>query len=238
MKCEKCGNDYPSQFYFSTPTICNDCFAKLPAEEQHEYMKSNTGLLKMNEEAYRVRFGRRLGAYLLDLLVLSIVTLIVYNFTGFFSSYMQFINDVSSYAGNPEMMAELQKQFMDQNMTNFYFSNIFTIIYFLLEIMTGASIGKLILGIQIANDNHTRADYGKLTIRYMLKAGYAFIGLIWLASGVAALNTLVSIYTLAFVVGCFFVLGSQRKALHDKIAKTAVYYKQDIIEPTEEVELI
>jgi uncharacterized protein YbjQ (UPF0145 family) len=34
MKCEKCGNEYPSSHYFKTKTICRDCFAKLSTEEK------------------------------------------------------------------------------------------------------------------------------------------------------------------------------------------------------------
>jgi hypothetical protein len=34
MKCEKCGQDFPSVYYFNTDTICTDCFKKMTPEEQ------------------------------------------------------------------------------------------------------------------------------------------------------------------------------------------------------------
>lgn len=34
MQCQKCGKDFPSRYYFSTPTICSECFRGMPAEEQ------------------------------------------------------------------------------------------------------------------------------------------------------------------------------------------------------------
>ena len=34
MKCEKCGQDYPSVYYFKTNTICLDCFNKMSQEDQ------------------------------------------------------------------------------------------------------------------------------------------------------------------------------------------------------------
>lgn len=34
MKCERCGQEYPSSYYFRTKTICKECFEKLPLEEQ------------------------------------------------------------------------------------------------------------------------------------------------------------------------------------------------------------
>ena len=47
MKCEKCGMDYPSQYWFSTSSICTECYKNLPTEEKRkleveykEYQKS------------------------------------------------------------------------------------------------------------------------------------------------------------------------------------------------------
>jgi uncharacterized protein YbjQ (UPF0145 family) len=34
MKCERCGNEYPSEYYFKTKTLCRECFGKLTPEEQ------------------------------------------------------------------------------------------------------------------------------------------------------------------------------------------------------------
>lgn len=34
MKCERCGQDYPSIYYFRTDTICITCFEKLGPEEK------------------------------------------------------------------------------------------------------------------------------------------------------------------------------------------------------------
>jgi uncharacterized protein YbjQ (UPF0145 family) len=34
MKCEKCGKDYPSSYYFKTETVCIKCFSKMDPVEQ------------------------------------------------------------------------------------------------------------------------------------------------------------------------------------------------------------
>jgi len=34
MKCEKCGQDFPSVYYFKTNTICLDCYNKMSSEDQ------------------------------------------------------------------------------------------------------------------------------------------------------------------------------------------------------------
>lgn len=36
MKCARCGNEYPSEYYFKTTTICRECFDKLTPEEQEQ----------------------------------------------------------------------------------------------------------------------------------------------------------------------------------------------------------
>lgn len=34
MRCERCGTDYPSEYYFRTRTICNTCYDKLTPDEK------------------------------------------------------------------------------------------------------------------------------------------------------------------------------------------------------------
>ena len=34
MKCERCGRDFPSYYYFKTDSICRECYAKMNPEEQ------------------------------------------------------------------------------------------------------------------------------------------------------------------------------------------------------------
>lgn len=63
MRCEKCGADFPSKYYFKTKSICIQCFEKLSAEEKKlarqpsgwEFMTSTTFGL----EGYRI--AKQLG---------------------------------------------------------------------------------------------------------------------------------------------------------------------------------
>ena len=34
MRCQRCGIDYPSEYYFKTRSICNDCYEKMSPEER------------------------------------------------------------------------------------------------------------------------------------------------------------------------------------------------------------
>lgn len=64
MHCEKCGNDFPSMFYFKTDTVCVECFKKLAPEEQKQaifnsLMKHPMTSTTFDLEGYRV--ARQLG---------------------------------------------------------------------------------------------------------------------------------------------------------------------------------
>lgn len=39
MKCDRCGNDYPSDFYFKAKGVCSECFDKLTPEEKEQVKK-------------------------------------------------------------------------------------------------------------------------------------------------------------------------------------------------------
>lgn len=64
MKCERCGKEYPSEYYFKTDTICLDCFGAMDDEERkgvifHSLMKHPMTSTTFGIEGYRVvrQFG-------------------------------------------------------------------------------------------------------------------------------------------------------------------------------------
>lgn len=98
-------------------------------------------------------------------------------------------------------------------------------VYFLVEGFTGFTLGKLILGIRIANADGTAASVPTLLGRYLIKNCYYVLSLLGVVTGVGALGTLGTVGGLIIIVGCFFTLGTARQAFHDMIMKTAVYPK-------------
>lgn len=51
MKCERCGTEYPSRYYFRTKTICTTCFGKMSAEEQKSALEPK-GIYRMTTTAF------------------------------------------------------------------------------------------------------------------------------------------------------------------------------------------
>ncbi|HEY6059995.1 MAG TPA: RDD family protein [Gemmatimonadales bacterium] len=101
-------------------------------------------------------------------------------------------------------------------------------LYFLVEGFTGFTLGKLILGIRIANADGTAAGVPALLGRYLIKNCYYVLSLLGVVTGVGALGTLGTVGGLIIIVGCFFTLGTAKQAFHDMIMKTAVYPKAAI----------
>jgi uncharacterized RDD family membrane protein YckC len=98
-------------------------------------------------------------------------------------------------------------------------------VYFLLEGFTGYTLGKLILGIRIANADGTAASVTTLLGRYLVKNCNYVLSLVGFATGMHVLITLGRLGGLIIFVGCFFTLGAAKQAFHDMIMKTAVYPK-------------
>lgn len=100
------------------------------------------------------------------------------------------------------------------------------VIYFLMEGFTGFTLGKLILGIRIANQDGTQAAAGTLLGRYAIKNVGSLTSVAALLVGINLLATLGNVAGLVVFVGCFLALGAKKQALHDQIMKTAVYPKE------------
>jgi uncharacterized RDD family membrane protein YckC len=98
-------------------------------------------------------------------------------------------------------------------------------IYFAVEGFTGYTLGKLMLGIRIANEDGTQAPLGTLLGRFAIKNINTVMSLAALLLGIKILGTLGNVAGLVVFVGYFLALGAKRQTLHDQIMHTAVYPK-------------
>ncbi|MBI5325925.1 MAG: RDD family protein [Ignavibacteriae bacterium] len=226
MKCEKCGNEYLSQSYFATPTICNDCFNKLSEEEKQQLMSQAYNYYPIDQYAYRIGFGRRLGAYLIDWAFVNLLFVIAFFATGLydeFKGYFYDLSDLMKFFQDPGLMQEFTNSILP-------ITFILTFMYYSLEIVLAATPGKIILGIQIANQDRTQATIITLFTRFVLKHSNSIFSLLAFVIAVKAFDFVGSLLGLAFIVGCFFVLASKRQGFHDMIAKTAVFRKKEVLD--------
>lgn len=178
----------------------------------------------------RIGFGKRLGALVLDCIIVSVLSWLgAGTIAGIFggaaataaSAAASGMAGVDTTAVSAAVVGGVLAA-----MVGFFISlAVIGTVYFLIEGFTGFTLGKLILGIRIANADGTAAGVPTLLGRYLLKNCNYVLTLLSFATGVHALATLGNVGGLIIFVGCFFVLGSARQAFHDMIMKTAVYPK-------------
>ncbi len=170
----------------------------------------------------RVGFGLRLAAYIIDnIFVLAL---------GYTVSLLapQFIESIMDYTQLNMLEGNPMYNFVE-TMTKISMGAIFAgLLYNLVEAFAGYTLGKFIIGIQIANSDSTFATPNSLIIRYLIKNISTIFSLIAIVPALLFFSKVGSLLGLIITVGCFFVLGEKRQAFHDMIAKTAVFKRIDI----------
>ena len=171
--------------------------------------------LTLNKEIERVGFGKRLGSSLLDFIISLLPGIVLGIYAGaaiaaflldFFYDEAQLKTIQAGFSG--EIAATIIG--LVTSLAGIAFTSIF---FYVLEGFTGQTPGKMILGITVANMNGEKASIDKLLLRAFIKITGSFVGIIGLI----------------IFIGCFFVLGEKKQALHDIICKTAVYRKSDLV---------
>jgi uncharacterized RDD family membrane protein YckC len=178
----------------------------------------------------RIGFGKRLGALLLDCVLVFVLAWVGAGTIGGMlggAAATAAVGAMSAADSTAAAMAMVGGLLGTVFAMAIAFALIGTV-YFLVEGFTGFTLGKLILGIRIANADGTAAGVPTLLGRYLLKNCNLVLSLIGFVVGVHALVTLGRLGGLIIFVGCFFTLGTAKQAFHDMIMKTAVYPKAAI----------
>ncbi len=163
----------------------------------------------------RIGFGKRLGAYLIDFVIVMILGTLLGGMVG-------------GLLGGAATGGDMGGGIMAMAMGAMAGLGLFGTAYGLIEAFTGASPGKMILGIKIGTAGGTKADIGLLIGRYAVKNISMILMLLTTLLGIEILGTLGNILGLIIFIGCFFVLANAKQAFHDMILKTAVYPKAKV----------
>ena len=229
MKCEKCGNDYPSQYYFATDTICRECYAKMTDEEKEEVKDRLLVFTEESKYEKRVSFGRRFAATLIDVMIYAVINIAVLWYMGYFEAAKLMGEEIAAAGGDKELTKMAVDDFLSSQVSTLILGQMIPLLYYSLEIFIAASLGKLVMGLRIGNDDRTQADTGTLMTRYLIKNFAGIVGLIGLIAGLNFLLFNISpLIILILFIGYFFILGQKHQGLHDKLSKTALYMKEDI----------
>ena len=101
--------------------------------------------------------------------------------------------------------------------------SLFSLGYTSLEIFKAATPGKMIMKIAIRNADGSVAPQEVLIKRWAIKSSGSLVHTVSAITTIALIGHIGMLFGLVILVGCFFVLGADKLALHDKIAGTAVY---------------
>ena len=194
-------------------------FAPQPGQEQIEYL--------------RIGFGQRLIAYIIDVLGLVIfTTMLVMLFMNFdlpptesIKATMDSIRDIYALLGVPESMSEMV---IGKLPALTIASVIGALSYSLIEGLSGASPGKMVMKFRIANQDGTAGSTSLFLRRWAIKNIGAILQFIAFVPSLMFMETIGSFAGFVIFFGCFAVLGESRLTLHDRIAQTAVYHQNDV----------
>ena len=182
----------------------------------------------MNMYDERVGFGRRLGAYLLDLLGIIVLASIINIAAGEFLVQLFFgaqLAEAEIAAAEFEGLGFDYMGLMTKVTQMGAGTSIATLFLFMMEGIKGQSIGKMILQIENTNDDGTQAYPKVLWTRTSLKYGSTILSLLGGLVGLSFIGYIGSIWGFVIFIGFFFVLADKKQTIHDMIAKTAVSWK-------------
>jgi uncharacterized RDD family membrane protein YckC len=103
-------------------------------------------------------------------------------------------------------------------------NTVFLMAYSLLELLTGASLGKRLLGLRIAQADGVQASAQMLGLRWLAKHGAYILAFI------PGLRIVSSLWQLVMFSGFLLTLSATRQALHDLMSGgSAVFRKEEVI---------
>ena len=193
-------------------------------------MESNESFAQVEEKAApeRIGFGRRLGAYLLDVVVAGIGGFVIGMFAGAGLTALFFASEMNEGMEEAEALGGGMVALLGGFIGTIAGMMLIFLFIMVLEAITGQTVGKMILGIKNGDEDGAAAGSGKLITRAAIKYIGTILALVAGLTGIAMISTIGSLLGFAVFIGFFFILGEKKQGFHDMIAKTAVFNKSDL----------
>ena len=193
-------------------------------------MESNESFAQVEEKAApeRIGFGRRLGAYLLDVVVAGVGGGVIGMFAGAGLTALFFASEMNEGMEEAEALGGGMVALLGGMLGTIAGMMLIFLFIMLLEAITGQTVGKMMLGIKNGDEDGAAASAGKLITRAGIKYIGTILALVAGLTGVIMIGTIGQLLGFAVFIGFFFILGEKKQGFHDMIAKTAVYNKSDL----------
>ena len=218
-------SDFSSNLDAEQSGLTPDKFAEQQAHYRQMLGDNNTAMFE-DPYMYRISFGRRFGGYLIDNFVYTIIFMFILSITGSLDNLLSLDLDVdSNMFSDPDFMSAFVSG-ITTDITPIII--ILTLSFYSLEVIFAQSVGKMILGIKIGSIEPGFASYQQLLLRLIVKCSATILTLFFVITSLTFFETLSSLCSFVIFIGCFFVLGQKRQALHDTVSGTAVYFKDEL----------
>lgn len=180
----------------------------------------------------KVGFGKRLLAFIIDMIICSIIGALLSIFTG--NMLLEFFFETSQVnetaAAIESLGAGAQGELVNTIFSAASAIGLVGFLILILEGFTGQTPAKMLLGIKIANQDGTNANTNILFLRTFLKNISSVLSLVAIILAIPIVKTIGSFFGFIIFIGCFFALGSSKQSIHDMISKTAVFKIADLKE--------
>ena len=171
----------------------------------------------------RIGFGPRLGALLIDCMVLGVAIAVIGPLVGGLLGAAA-LSEAARASGDSAAEGAAAGGLLGAIGGLVLGAPIIGTLYFLMEGITGYSFGKLALGVRIGTAAMMPAPVPKLLLRFCCKHPHFVLGTLGVFT-FGTLGTFGALLGMVSFLGCFAAIGEKRLALHDMIAGTAVYPK-------------
>ena len=183
----------------------------------------------------RIRFGRRLSAWFLDDVLSLVFTLTSATAIIFFAVATGTLRkrDFEQFNWPGEVAFHSYHAFGDSLVSFPVLIVALALIipwtcYCLTEVIFAATPGKFLLGIAIGAASGEQATAVQRLIRSLIKNSSSFVALAAAFFGLAELTTTSHVLAVIVTLGMLLAMGPSRQTLHDKLADTAVYYREEL----------
>lgn len=194
---------------------------------------ASTDVAPTGPAAVRVGFWPRLGASLVDTLIVVVSGVVISK--GVAAAFPEYLAeellrtqgklDPKAVAALPQLsswMASLAQWSMGIAIVNAGY-------HVLTEGMVARTVGKLVFGIRIADAQGRKATIPRLLARVGLKESGALLILLAILTNLHWLTRVAQVPSWIVSIGCFFVFAEHKRTLHDLGAGTAVYRNSDVV---------
>jgi uncharacterized RDD family membrane protein YckC len=102
---------------------------------------------------------------------------------------------------------------------------VLAVFYLMIEVLTSATLGKLFLGLRVANEDGQGHSFGRRVVRYLGKIGFLLlVPCFGMTEDPYLVYPFLAISAVSFL-GCFLIFTPKSQTLYDRLSKTAVFRK-------------